>query len=45
MPHEGYADLVMNDEPGFRSNVPISKLTERVTQAIEASDLSVGSMP
>ena len=38
MPHEGYADPVMNDEPGFHSNVPVSELTERVTRAIEASD-------
>ena len=40
MPHEGYADLVMNDELGFHSNMPISDLTERVTRAIEASDVS-----
>ena len=40
MPHEGYADPVTNDEPGFRSNMPISELTERVTRAIEASDVS-----
>ena len=45
MPHEGYADPITNDGPGFHSNVPVSELTERVTQAIEASDLSVGSMP
>ena len=30
----------MNDGPGFRSNAPISELTERATQAIEASDVS-----
>ena len=38
MPHEGYADPVMNDGPEFHSDVPISELTERVTRAIEASD-------
>ena len=40
MPHEGYANPVMNDRPGFHSNVPVSELTERVTRAIEASDVS-----
>ena len=40
MPHEGYADPVMNDGPGFHSNAPVSELTERVTRAIEASDVS-----
>ena len=40
MPHEGYANPVMNDGPGFRSNAPVSELTERVTRAIEASDVS-----
>ena len=40
MPHEGYANLVTNDELGFHSNVPIIKLTERVTRGIEASDVS-----
>ena len=40
MPHEGYTDPVMNDGPGFHSNMPISELTERVTRAIEASDVS-----
>ena len=40
MPHEGYADPVMNDGPGLHSNVPIIELTERVTRAIEASDVS-----
>ena len=37
MPHEGYADPVMNDGPGFHSDMPVSELTERKTQAIEAS--------
>ena len=40
MPHEGYADPVTNDGPGFHSNMPISELTEHVTGAIEASDVS-----
>ena len=40
MPHMGFADPVTNDEPGFHSNIPISELTERVTRAIEASDVS-----
>ena len=30
----------MNDRPRFHSDVPISKLTERDTQAIEASVIS-----
>ena len=40
MQHEGYVDPVMNDGPRFRSNVPVSELTERVTRAIEASVVS-----
>ena len=40
MPHEGYADPVTNDGPGFHSNMPVSELTKRVTRAIEASDVS-----
>ena len=40
MPHEGYADSVTNDGPRFRSNLPVSELTERVTRAIKASDVS-----
>ena len=40
MPHEGYADPIMNDGPGFRSNTPVSELTERITRAIAASDIS-----
>ena len=31
MPHEGYADPVMNNGPGFHSNASISELTEHVT--------------
>ena len=33
MPHEGYTNPVMNDGPGFHSIIPVSELTERVTQA------------
>ena len=40
MPHEGYANPITNDGPRFHSSVPISELTKRVTQAIEASDVS-----
>ena len=40
MPHEGYADPITNDEPGFCSNLPVRELTERVTRAIEASNVS-----
>ena len=40
MPHAGFADSVTNDGPGFHSNMPVSELTERVTLAIEASDVS-----
>ena len=40
MPHEGYADAITNDRPRFHSNMPVSELTEHVTRAIEASDVS-----
>ena len=40
MPHEGYADPIINDRPGFHSNVLVSELTERNTQAIEPSVVS-----
>jgi len=40
MPHEGYANPVMNDGPGFHSNMPVSELTERVARAIKASNVS-----
>ena len=40
MPHEGYANPITNGGPGFRSDMPISELTDRVTRAIEASDVS-----
>ena len=40
MSQKGYAGPVTNDGSRFHSIIPISKLTERVTQAraIEASD-------
>ena len=41
MPHEGYVEPIMNDGPRFHSNVPISELTEHITRAIEASDVSL----
>ena len=40
MPHEGYADPVMNDGLGFHSDMPASELAERNTRAIEASVIS-----
>ena len=40
MPHEGYANPVMNDGPGFHSDMPVSELTERETLAIEARVVS-----
>ena len=40
MPYEGYADPVTNDGPRFHSIQPISELSEHVTRAIEASDVS-----
>ena len=40
MSHEGYANPVMNNGPRFHSNMPVSELTEHVTQANEASDVS-----
>ena len=39
MPHEGFANPVTSDRTGFHSNMPISELTERITRAIEASDV------
>ena len=40
MSQEGYANPVMNDGLEFHSIIPVSKLTERITQAraIETSD-------
>ena len=40
MPHEGYANPVMNDRPEFHLNIPVIELTERVARAIEVSDIS-----
>ena len=40
MPHEGYADPITNDGPGFHSDTPVSELTEHDTRAIEASVIS-----
>ena len=40
MSQEGYADPVTNDGPGFQSIIPVSELTERITRAIEAIDVS-----
>ena len=40
MSHEGYANPVTNDGPRFHSNVPVNELTERVTRAIKASEVS-----
>ena len=40
MPHEGYADPITNNGPRFHSVMPVSKLTERITRSIEASDVS-----
>ena len=40
MPHKGYADPIMNNGPRLHSIIPVRELTERVTRAIEASDVS-----
>ena len=40
MPHEGYADPIMNDGPRFHSNIIFIELTKRVARAIKASDVS-----
>ena len=40
MPHEGYADLVMNDGLEFHSDIPVSELAKHYTRAIEASNVS-----
>ena len=34
----------MNDGPGLRSIVPVCELTEHVTRAIEASDVSLAPL-
>ena len=40
MPHEGYADPVMNNRPRFHSDIPVSELAERDTRAIEVTLLT-----
>ena len=40
MPHEGYADPIMNDRPGFHSDIPVSELAERDIRDIKASVIS-----
>ena len=40
MSHEGYADPITNNGPGFHLIIPVSELTEHVTRAIGASDVS-----
>ena len=40
MPHEGFASPVTSDGTGFRSNMPVSELTEHVTRATEASNIN-----
>ena len=40
MPHEGYANPIMNDGHEFHLDMPVSELTERITRAIEAIDVS-----
>ena len=44
MPHEGYADPVMNDGPRFHLDMPISELTECNTRAIKASVVSLAPL-
>ena len=41
MPHNGYANPITNDGPGFLSDMPISKLAECDTRAIMASVISL----
>ena len=40
MPPEGFTDPVTSDETRFCSNIPVSELIKRVTQAIEVSDIA-----
>ena len=37
MPHADYADSVMNDWPGFHSDISDKKLPEPVTRTIEVT--------
>ena len=38
--HEDSVEPIANDGSGFHSNIPVSELTERITRAIEASNVS-----
>ena len=38
--HEDLVEPIVNNGPGFHSNMPVSELTERITRAIEASNIS-----
>ena len=38
IPPGGFADPVISDGTGFRSDMPVSELTEHVTQATKASN-------
>ena len=40
MSQEGYVNAITNDGPRFHSIILASELTERITRAIEASDIS-----
>ena len=40
MPPKGFVDPVTRDGTRLRSNIPVSELIKRVTQAIEASDVA-----
>ena len=40
MPRKGHTYPVTNDGSGFHSNMPVRELTECVTRAIKASDVS-----
>ena len=41
MPHKVYVDPITNDGSRFHLNMPVSKLTKRVTQVIEANVVSL----
>ena len=38
MPHEGYADPIMNDGPSFHLDMPISELAKRDTRGYDHKD-------
>ena len=44
MPHEGYANPIMNDKLRFHLDIPVSELTEHVARVIEASNDSLATM-